>query len=99
VTERPLVFRAEAVTELLAARRWYDRQRTGLGDVFAMAVERTVELIREHPETYPLAHGSIRRLMVRRFPYGVFYRVTATEVVVLSVSHLHRDPRRWRSRS
>jgi plasmid stabilization system protein ParE len=40
-------------------------------------------------------HGEVRRAMVSRFPYAVFYRVEAKQVVVLTVLHTARDPRLW----
>ena len=46
-----------------------------------------------------MIYKEIRRLMTRRFPYGVFYLVEATSVVVLAVFHAKRDPGQWRRRA
>jgi hypothetical protein len=41
----------------------------------------------------------MRRALLRRFPYGVFFEVAETEIVVYAVFHCARDPRAWRRRS
>jgi plasmid stabilization system protein ParE len=41
----------------------------------------------------------VRRGLVRRFPYGVFYVVTDDAIVILAVFHASRDPAGWRSRT
>lgn len=93
-----LVFRPQAQDELLSARDWYEEHREGLGDTFVVAVDAAVASILEYPMSYPYVHGEIRRAVLARFPYGVFYRVLDNEVVILGVVHGHRDPRAWKSR-
>jgi len=40
-------------------------------------------------------HGEVRRAVVSRFPYAVFYRVEPKRVVVLAVLHMAGDPKLW----
>ena len=93
-----LVFRPQAESELLDARRWYEERRPGLGRAFATAVAEAVAGIVENPLAYPRVHGETRRALVRRFPYAIYFRVLADELVVLAVMHGRRLPRRWQSR-
>ncbi len=93
-----LVFRPEAESELLAARAWYEGQRAGLGHIFAAAVEKAVASMLQNPSAYPRIHGDTRRVLVQRFPYAVYFRPIADEIVVLAVMHGRRLPRRWQSR-
>jgi len=97
VTPR-LVFRPEAESELLDARVWYEEQRIGLGRTFAAAVDSAIAAILQNPLAYPRVHGDTRRALVQRFPYAVYFRPIADEIVVLAVMHGRRLPRRWRSR-
>ena len=96
--ERRLVVDPTATREMDAAAGWYDEQSTGLGLEFLRAVAAVFASIRRAPATYPRVRGHTRRALVRRFPHGVFFRETATEVVVLAVVHTHRDPQVWQSR-
>ncbi len=87
-----LVIRPEAADELRAAKRWYDAQRVGLGREMAAEVARAIAVAREEPERFPIVEGEIRRALLHRFPYGVFFRARSHELVVVAVFHLHRDP-------
>jgi plasmid stabilization system protein ParE len=40
----------------------------------------------------------VRRALVGRFPYAIYFRATPNEIVVLAVIHGRRHPRRWQSR-
>ncbi len=68
-----LVLRPEAEAELAAAYAWYESRLLGLGDAFLACVEGAFEQARAAPRSWPVIHGSVRRILVRRFPYGVFY--------------------------
>ena len=37
-------------------------------------------------------------MAVRRFPFGILYRVDPDEIVILAVMHLARQPDYWRDR-
>ena len=54
--------------------------------------------IQRHPEAYALVDPTMRRALVRRFPYAIFYEVEATEIVVYAIFHGARDPRAWKRR-
>lgn len=93
-----VVFRPQAQEEALEARDWYEVHRLGLGRQFVDAVDVAVAAIAERPLGFPRVHGEIRRAVLRRFPYAVFFRLAADQIVVLGVLHGHRDPRTWQSR-
>jgi len=44
-------------------------------------------------------HEDIRRVMIRRFPFGIFYMIDGDHAVVIAVMHASRDPARWKERS
>jgi len=88
----------EAEEDLREAKAWYERCREGLGDEFLSCIEETIESIRCTPFLYGVVYKDVRRALVRRFPYGIFYRVAKDRVVVLAVFHASRDPRSWQRR-
>jgi len=93
-----VVFLAEARAEALDAFQWYEDQRAGLGVVFRAALDDAIKRVRLAPFTYPIQYRDLRRTIVYRFPYGVFYRIVADTVVVVGVIHARRHPREWRRR-
>jgi len=62
-----------------------------LADTIAAAVER----IRLNPQSFPLIHGQIRRVVLSRFPYAVYFREQGTEILVIAL-HGRQDPQRWK---
>lgn len=89
----------EAHEDLLAAVNWYDRQREGLGADFSAAVEQALEAITRSPTAFSLHDGiSIRRYVVRRFPYLILYEEVEDIIWILAVAHQRRDPNYWKHR-
>jgi plasmid stabilization system protein ParE len=93
----PPVLRPAAAADVEEAWRWYEARRAGLGDEFLEAVRAALESIRAHPESAPLVRRDIHRHLLRRFPYGLFYRIIQGQVVVVACFHAKRSPRVWRS--
>ena len=93
------LFRPAAVEELREARDWYDAQRVGLGDELGEIVAHTLDRIAAHPDAFPEVMPSVRRAVISRFPYGIFYRRTPDALEVLAVFHHRRDPTIWRRRA
>jgi plasmid stabilization system protein ParE len=90
-----LVLRSRAVREVKEAHDWYEAQREGLGDGFLAEFEHVLAVLEEHPLRFPVLHATVRRALTRRFPYAILFRIRDGQVVVLSVMHHARDPRRW----
>ena len=79
----------------------YEGARAGLGEEFLEAVGRVVGLIGEHPEAGPLVFRDIRRALLHRFPYSLYYRLEPAERLaeVRAVVHQRRHSRTWRRRA
>ena len=94
-----LLLRPEAEADLAEAYEWYEQRRAGLGHSLLLSVEATLASIQENPSLFPVVHRNIRRALIRRFPFGVYYLIEGETVVVLAVFHASRDPKRWQARS
>jgi plasmid stabilization system protein ParE len=84
-----------AVREIGEAYEWYEEQVPGLGNELVEALEAQFEIIAESPGLYAETQRGIRRALLSRFPYGVFYASKGDIVSVLGVVHTSRNPRRW----
>jgi plasmid stabilization system protein ParE len=95
---RAVVFRPQAEQETVDVRHWYEARRSGLGEEFGAEVDAVVARIAESPLLFPRVRGEIRRAVLTRFPYALYFRVTEQHIVVLAV-HGRQDPARWQKRS
>jgi len=93
-----LIIVSKAEQELFEAIYWYENKRKGLGEEFMLCIEASFERIMRQPETYPFVYKNIRRVLVKRFPYCVFYTIHKNEIAILAIFHAHRDPNQWQKR-
>lgn len=94
----PIVLREEAEAEFDKAFDWYDEQRPGLGTVFVEAVQKIFDAIAARPLMHAIVFADIRRAVVRRFPFCVYYRAHPDRVEVIAVFHSRRNPSIWQGR-
>jgi len=88
----------EALTEFTAAGRYYNQQAPGLGDAFVNEVEAGIGVILNGPTVWRVIEDEVRRYLIKRFPYGIYYTTEGDGVVIWAVKHLHRDPDYWQHR-
>ena len=88
----------EALAEFVAAGRYYDERAPGLGDAFVDEVEAGIEAILKGPTVWRVVEDDVRRYLVHRFPYGIYYTIEGHTIVIWAVKHLHRSPDYWQGR-
>ena len=91
-------FLSVADQELLDAFEWHEHQQPGLGHALIDEVDRTIHRVAHYPASCTDMGDGLRRALVSRFPYGIWYAVEDEVLVVYAVAHLHRRPRYWATR-
>ena len=92
--ERP-DFHRLADRELNEAAQFYDLETPGLGSSFLKEVDRCLRSIEDHPEAGMVLRGSVRRRILRRFPYALLYKIKPSGIRILAVMNLRRRPTYW----
>lgn len=96
--KRRASLRLEADLDVLNGAQRHEAARPGYGARFLDDVEATIVAIEDSALSFPEVDGSVRRALLRRFRYAVFFRVVDDEEVdVLAVLH-QRQHAEWRSR-
>lgn len=90
-----LKFSTRALREIGEARAWYEIQSAGLGEEFIAAMELQLKRLEQAPLLYVEVIPKVRRALLPRFPYGLFYIVREDLVHVLAVLHDARNPGQW----
>ena len=93
-----LVSRPDADADVEATFEWYEGELPGLGHQFLKELQLTYDRIAVGPEKYQRVASEIRRALLRRFPYAVYFAIEGDDIVVLAVLHAARDPAEWQRR-
>ena len=96
-----LILTTETQDDLKEGFLWYEEKRPGLGIDFMLSIEATLRSLERTPLSYSLAPTNIpniRRAVVYKFSYLIFYTVVQQSVIILSVISSKRDPAIWKSR-
>jgi plasmid stabilization system protein ParE len=91
----PPEFHRLAERELNEAARYYALESHGLGSSFLREVDRCLRSIEDHPEAGVILRGSVRRRLLRRFPYALVYKIKPGGIRILAVMNLKRRPAYW----
>jgi hypothetical protein len=85
---RRLQVRPEAEVDAFEAALWYERERPGLGREFLEAIRAVFQRIEERPRQFPAVFREIRRAILHRFPFGVFFTLDDEIPTVVAITHL-----------
>jgi plasmid stabilization system protein ParE len=79
---------------------YYETARAGLGEDFLTEFRRAIDRIIANPRGWQPLDLVYRRCRLRRFPYGVIYRIddSSQQILVIAIMHLSRHPDLWRRR-
>ncbi|MFY9746956.1 MAG: type II toxin-antitoxin system RelE/ParE family toxin [Acidobacteriaceae bacterium] len=95
----PVIFTQPARAELIDAQDWYEKEAPGLGGRFRAEVDAVIQRMSANPRQFPIVYKSIRRALLRRFPYALMFAIEADEkLTVIACFHASRDPAGWRKR-
>ena len=87
-----------AQIEFDSAVEYYETQLSGLGVRYRHEVLQSLERIKLFPDAYSPISKRTRRCLVSQFPFGIIYKATLDEIIVVAVAHLHQRPDYWVSR-
>ncbi|MBU7586778.1 MAG: type II toxin-antitoxin system RelE/ParE family toxin [Nostoc sp. TH1S01] len=93
-----LIVSPEAELNIQNGFEWYEQRSSGLGSEFVRAVDSSFALIGRNPLAYPIVYQQVRRLLIRRFPFGVMYVVEEDVITIIACFHVKRDPKQWQDR-
>ncbi len=93
-----LLFSAAARRELNEAALWLELQERGLGERFLEEVAEARRQIIANPDAWHPLGPLLRRCRLKRFRYGLIYRLKPGLIEVIAVAHDRQRPGYWRDR-
>ncbi|MEI6082393.1 MAG: type II toxin-antitoxin system RelE/ParE family toxin [Verrucomicrobiota bacterium] len=94
----PLIYHPAAEAELLEAVRFYEEKVPSLGLDFLEKIDLAITSIESDPERNRLIEKEVRRYLLPRFPFAIYYRMLPEYVRILAIKHHSRHPDYWRDR-
>ena len=88
----------EAEEDVKSAFQWYELKSYGVGHRFLLSLEACFSAVTRTPLGFQKIHREIRRTLLKRFPYGVFYVVDRHQLVIIAVMHHKRSQAAWKKR-
>lgn len=93
---KPYIFHPEAEAEFEDSIDFYDRRQAGRGDDYRAEVEDAVRYARATPTAFALYKGGpARRVIVRRFPFAVYFVDDDPTLFVVAVADQRRQADYW----
>ena len=87
---------SSAMEDLYEGRLFYEKQGEGLGEYFFDSLFSDIDSLTLYGGIHPQFFG-YHRMLSKRFPYAIYYRVEEESVVVVwRVLDLRRNPRKIR---
>ena len=92
-------FHPESLHEYTESTRYYAEISPVLAGAFATQIENGINQILLHPQAWQVLGEDVRRFLVQRFPFGIYYTIEDNNsIVVQAVMHLSRKPGYWKAR-
>jgi hypothetical protein len=63
-----------------------------LGAEFVEAYDAAIDVVVKHGRRMALIRGDVRVVPLRRFPFGIYYRIMPDKIRIVIVKHLRSDP-------
>ena len=87
-----LILLLQADQDIQTAFNRYEDYQPGRGEIFMRRLDAALTLVRVHPEIGPVYAGRYRRMLLRDFPYGIFYEAQPTRVIIGAILDLRQAP-------
>jgi plasmid stabilization system protein ParE len=96
--KRRTFVRPEAQADIRKAARWYETREAGLGLRFVGEVRESLRRIADSPLRFPIVDQDVRRALLHKFPYSIYFVNEPEAAAIIAVLHQHRRPASWKSR-
>ncbi len=92
-----VVLAPAAERDIAGAFTWYRQRSEGAAEAFRLEVFDIVDRLADMALTRAADGDGLRKRILKRFPYTVFYEVDRAQVTVLAVAHQRRRPGYWQT--
>jgi len=88
----------EAEIDFLNSYNFYYDDSPKVADAFFKRINLAFEYIKQNPEIFPVVYKSVRKYVVKKFPFVIYYRIIDNLIQVIAIFHTSRNPEIWNER-
>lgn len=88
-----IAVQSSALADLAEGFHFYEEKGPGLGSYFLDSIYSDIDSLHLYAGIHIVHFGKYHRLLSKRFPYGIYYRIEENAVLVRAVLDLRRDPK------
>jgi len=93
-----IVYLKSARQDLLEGFLFYESKKAGLGLYFLESIYSDIDSLNLYAGIHSLHFNNYYRLLSKRFPFAVYYRIDTNIVKIYAVADCRRDPARIRNK-
>jgi len=86
----------EAEADFDNSYEYYAEQSPNLADSFYLSINQGFQNITNTPEGFQKIFMDIRRYVVNKFPFVIYYRVQSFSIQVIAIFHTSQSPQIWK---
>lgn len=91
-------FHPEALQEYEDSALYYYSVSPLVAGRFVVEIEKAIRRMRRHPTAWAMVDEDVRRCLVKRFPFGIYFTIESDHLLIVAVMHLSRRPGYWKGR-
>jgi len=89
-----LLIKEEADLEIAEAYKWHEDKSKFLGEEFLIELDEYFSFLENNPYSCQVRYKSYRLFPLKRFHYMIVYEIENENVIVYSVFHMSKDPKK-----
>ncbi|MFV0592811.1 MAG: type II toxin-antitoxin system RelE/ParE family toxin [Draconibacterium sp.] len=89
----------EAEVDLDKSYEFYLEESHKVAGAFLKQINLGFKNIKQNPKSFPIAHKDVRKYVIQKFPFVIYYRIIDTSLQVVAIFHTSRNPEIWNDRT
>lgn len=90
-----LIASSKSESDTAKAIEYYKEIRVELAKEFLIELRATRKYIEKNPKKIQVRYGNIRVAFLKRFPYGVHFRLQDKTITIISIFNTSEDSNKW----
>lgn len=88
----------EAEIDFDTSYEYYYEDNPKVADTFYREINLAFENIKQNPNSFPTVYKDVRKYVIKKFPFVIYYRIVDEIIQVIAIFHTSRSPEIWNER-